>query len=455
ADHDSPLYQWLHRQGSEVRMTLTRPGTVQAPDLRWGELHIAQNTLAVGKANAQSIGGAWESVARGIAAGRMKIESLGEPSAAMLQLPMVLAREFGIAVSPCFKLVQEFRLRSVPGLRSSISESMSGTETASVLLTLKNHHDPQVRARYKQAVAAFKDLFPEYEIDAVEREPGKGDPDVQFREEGIEEPLSVQQVSAGVHEVLTLVTDLVAREGLIFFVEHPEAHLHPHSMRGMKSLLVRSAGRNQVIIVTHDPHFVDPDGVLGLRRFWRSPGSGTHVSQLKPSTRVEQISQMKTVLRRLSQREVVFSRAVLLVEDESLYEFLVPVAETLEHNIDARGVSIIYTGGQHGHKPFRALLHALDIPYVCLRDLTWGSNTDFPPSQFFSLDAEFEEYVDAHGLADLRHDLLDKVGKGSKARVAGALGRSVSRGQIPPVFDEVLRVAVGLAKGDTGSTAHG
>jgi hypothetical protein len=59
-------------------------------------------------------------------------------------------------IAPRVKRVEEFRVRAQPGQRSGAMETMTGLESASILLNLKNHRQPAERARYQQILDAFR-----------------------------------------------------------------------------------------------------------------------------------------------------------------------------------------------------------------------------------------------------------------------------------------------------------
>jgi len=144
---------------------------------------------------------------------------------------------------------------------------------------------------------------------------------------------------------------------------------------------------------------------------------------------------------------MVFARAVVLVEDESQQEFLVPIADTLGVNLNENGISVLSVAGEQGYKEFMVLLRALAIPFVALKDRVWGDDRQYPPTRFFSFGMELEEYLDRHGLAHERQAAIAEFGK-SKARVAGILGSSVRKEQVPALFSELLATAAELATGE-------
>lgn len=437
---DSPLHSWLMMNGNKITMQNT--SLDHKFELRWGELYIDENMVSTSRTNLSG-------KAQPFFENLQKIKTLEEVRD-RLRNPFTLNNNiragFSNFVLERYKLMEEFRARLTHD-RTKAVESMTGRETASVLLNLKNHRNAIESARYTKIINTYKSLVPHYDIYAVETEPGSGTPDIQFYETGHTKPISMDQVSAGMHQILTLVTNLIARNGLVLFIEHPENHLHPHSMRRLKSLLVEASQDNQIILVTHDPYFVDPKGIKGLRRFWWIPGIGTQIKPSETFLDKVQTAQTQTVFRNFINREIVFARAVIIVEDESHREFLISVAPILGRDIDASGVSIVFADGDKGYGKFIPLLNTLCIPYICLKDKQWGDESKYPSEQFLSLGGEFEQFMNSQGLENLRNEVSNEVGKSSKARQAGALGERLNKDQIPDIFDRILETAINMATG--------
>lgn len=439
------IREYFVKQGRDVVLRYNRPRSRREPNLSWGELRFSNNQMALeGTDFEKAPHYNWKHIS-----GHFKQAKLGN---SIFETQSDIPRSLGLVVIDHYRLIEEFRSRSILNQRTSATESLTGTETANALLNLKNHADTNQRSRYKKIVEAFQVLFPLFQIEAIEQEPGKGVPDIQFWH-GQSNPISLSYVSAGVHQILTMLTNLIGiDEGQVLFLEHPEQHLHPHSMRFLHSLLRETTERAQIVVVTQDPHFVDPKTPNGLRRFWWTKDKGTQVFGLDPNMEKVQIEQIRTALRQLENREVVFARAVVLVEDESQQEFLSAVAATLDHNLDACGVSIIAVDGQNGYKPFLTLLNALCIPYVALRDLPWGNEKNYPQERFFTLGMELEDYLDKNNLKGLRNTVSQEVGK-NKRRIAATLGSRLSKSEIPSLFDNVLKKAVELATGEPAQPA--
>jgi len=459
-DDASLVHEWLRGLGSHITVQIDQPSMLQQPVLRWGELTIAGQgcTYNAAEADARLATGPLEQIH-----GFIRIlKDTGSPDLqGTYALPFYTHSYIVELAQRVLKYVAEFRAEAVVGQRTGSIETTTGSETASVLLNLKNHSSRIERERYRAIVSAFTTLFPRYEtMEAVERTPGSGEADIQFWEVGRDHPLTLGYVSAGVKQVLTLLTILIGRQGLTLLVEHPEQHLHPHGMRYLQSLLGQASARNQIIVVTHDPHFIDPQRLVGLHRVWWTAARGSEVHGLDCASaeqddrgRAVQTAQFKTVFRHLGNREMVFARAVVLAEDESQQEFLVSIAETLGYDLNAHGISLLSVGGEAGYRPFIALLRALAIPFLCLKDKPWGNDRQYPADQFLAFGKEIEEYLDDHGLAEQRQAVRDRYGT-SKRRSAALLGAELCREQIPMFFDTLLARAVALGTGGPAATGE-
>ena len=327
---------------------------------------------------------------------------------------------------------------------------------ASTLLNLKDHREQNEEDRYSSITSTFHDLFPQFRIRAVDTSPGANRPDVIFTSVDTNQDLSLSQVSAGIQESLTLLTNIISRVGRLYFIEHPENHLHPHAIRAFSNVVEKAAEHNQFVVITHSPYFVSPTKPGSLRRFWLLQNTGTQVKSISQETlRTESgtystlSGQVATVFRLLEAREAVFSRATLLDEDESQYEFIRAIAPVSGFDLDSRGISILYTGGQGGSRTYIAVMRGLGIPFIALKDLPWGNNSMYPPSQFFSLGQEIEDFLDSHDLADVRQVAIRLGGSGSKRRTAMIMGGLITKSQIPSLFTEIVQAIADMAERGT------
>ncbi|MCJ7670403.1 MAG: AAA family ATPase, partial [Dehalococcoidia bacterium] len=247
---------------------------------------------------------------------------------------------------------------------------------------------------------------------------------------------------------LTLLTNLVTLRCYIFVIEEPELHLHPHMKRSLAEFIRRSSAMNQVFVITHDPIFIDPDFILNLNRFYSTgKKTGTLVASMSTSTGLsaQDIGQIKTASKDIIKRELYFARAVLFVEDESQQKFIEGCAEKLELGLDSLGISIIEVGGENAFKPYIRLAKQLDIPFLCLKDLPWGSSPDRPSNIYRSLDCELEQYLEQAGCGSLMEQARQAVGT-SKQRVAKYCGENIAVPCIPVFFQQLLKDTVKLCK---------
>ena len=219
---------------------------------------------------------------------------------------------------PRFSYFSEYRGKPGRMERTTLLESLEGSQTASVLLNLKNHIDKRQRDRYIGIKYAFSTFFPQLKIEAVEAAPGSSIADIQFTEIGGNLSLPTENVGAGVLELLTLLTNLVTLHRYTFVIEEPELHLHPHMKRNLSEFIRRSSTKNQVFVITHDPIFINPDYILNLNRFYYTgKNTGTLVASVFTSLSPQDIGRIRTASKDITKRELYFARVVLFVEDES------------------------------------------------------------------------------------------------------------------------------------------
>ena len=432
---------WLISQGDLV--TLKRRSGNPAQSLHWGDLYFYRGFLHVGEILQPESDRTLISV---LSTTEHWIEFLTNAPRTIRYNVADIVGSFAQEFRKKLIVIPDFRQRNTHGTRSGDLEALNGTQLASTLLNLRAHSDDAQQKRYTQIVGVFHQLFPQFEIQAIEIESGTGHPDVRFTSADTGRQLSLNQVSAGLQESLALVTNLVAREGLIYFIEHPETHLQPHAIRAFSDLLNLSAATNQIITVTHSPYLVNPERPLNLRRLQLMGDSGTTVHSIShlsvdPQSHdgAKLAGQISTALRLIEAREAVFSRAVLLVEDQSQYEFIKQLANKIIPGLDSIGVTVVFTAGQDGFKTYLPVLNGLGIPFIALRDLPWGDDSVYPPDQYLSLGSELEEYLDQEGFEVRRREISIEFGSGSKVRIARILGSEIKAEDIPLRFTEIFQ----------------
>ncbi len=157
----------------------------------------------------------------------------------------------------------------------------------------------------------------------------------------------------------------------LFAIEEPEIYLHPHATRVLLNLLDKVAQRDQVIFTTHASEFINRvplDQIITVQR--RDDGEGVHSRAVRPGLGGlprEEVTKVQRYLRE-DRSDMLFARAVLLVEGQAEYFSLPGFARTLGLDLDAGGVSIVFVNGIGNFATYHHILRAFQIPHGVLMD---------------------------------------------------------------------------------------
>ncbi|HXF63623.1 MAG TPA: AAA family ATPase [Caldilineaceae bacterium] len=162
-----------------------------------------------------------------------------------------------------------------------------------------------------------------------------------------------------------------AQRDYLFAVEEPEIYLHPHATRVLLNLLEKVARHDQVVFTTHASEFINrvPLGQIVTVRRQDQAGqvSSRAVHPDLQGIAPEEVAKVQRYLRE-DRSDMLFARAVLLVEGQAEYFALPAFARTLGLDLDAGGVSIVFVNGIGNFAVYHRILAAFQIPHVILMD---------------------------------------------------------------------------------------
>lgn len=153
---------------------------------------------------------------------------------------------------------------------------------------------------------------------------------------------------------------------VVFAIEEPEAHLHPHQQRRLAEYLSTNI-EGQVILTTHSPQIVERFRRGRILRLVGPDGSNNSSRAMGCNVEIDDaVDKLGYRLNAISS-EVFFSNGVLLVEGPSERIFYTALAYALDENLDRLNISILSVDGV-GFKPYVRACKELGIPYALRTD---------------------------------------------------------------------------------------
>ncbi len=154
-------------------------------------------------------------------------------------------------------------------------------------------------------------------------------------------------------------------EAVIYCIEEPEAHLHPHQQRKLADYLVNSI-EGQVLVSTHSPQIASEFNPAGIVRFYENDGNtvaaGDGCSEDLEDT-WDDFGYRMSVLP----AEAFFADVVFLVEGPSEVLLYTTMSEELGIDLNYYNISILSVEGID-FDVYVQILSKLEIPYVLRTD---------------------------------------------------------------------------------------
>ena len=175
------------------------------------------------------------------------------------------------------------------------------------------------------------------------------------------------------------------KQGALFLIEEPEMYLHPQMQRSLYKTIRQIGESNQVIYITHSPHFVTIPEFNEIVLVSKN-GDGTHITK----STLEADEGLKNKFRKEldpERNEMFFAKKLLIVEGDTEKMAFPEFAKRINIDFDSAGSTIIEVGGKRNLIDFVELALSFGIPV--------GLVYDTDSSDFGKTEREAEEEYNA------------------------------------------------------------
>jgi len=340
-----------------------------------------------------------------------------------------------------FKLFEDIRHKSENN-EIRVKESLDGRYLAALLLGLKNNPEKRIRERFGEIQKKFKEYLPGLNLEITKSHDYV---DIRIYSDGGGLEHSIDQSGTGIIEFVIFLSNLIGLEGKIFVFEEPELHLHPSAQRALSKLIKECSTKNQVFVLTHSPPFFDNEN---LGNNMRVKYNNFNSKIIKPNLLVfdsEEIYKLNKELSRQN-KEIFFSRAVLLVEGQTELGAMPIFAKKVGENFDINNIYICPVDGKSSFPIYQKILEEFKIPYFILCDkdaLSEGTVNSY--SNKIVLDSNFEVFLNNKGFSQLFREARGKVGN-SKPRKGTYVAERIDKDDIPKEIKETIEKVIDLSK---------
>lgn len=156
------------------------------------------------------------------------------------------------------------------------------------------------------------------------------------------------------------------KQGALFLIEEPEMFLHPQMQRSLYKTIRQIGETNQVIYITHSPHFVTIPEFNEIVIVSKD-NNGTHI---KKSTLRRDEALLNKFRKELDpeRNEMFFAKKLLIVEGDTEKIAFPEFAKRMGIDFDGVGSTIIEVGGKRNLIDFVELAISFEIPVGLVYD---------------------------------------------------------------------------------------
>ena len=188
--------------------------------------------------------------------------------------------------------------------------------------------------------------------------------------------ISLEQASSGERELLNFLLGIYSFKiiGGIIIIDEPELHLHPRWQKLLLKLFKELSilTKNQFIISTHAPAFVNIDSYERLHRIYKNKNKvSQHITFISSNVPLKVIHQIITAT---NNEQIFFADAIILVEgitDRLVFQKILNEMLMNKNKV----IEIVEIRGKMNVEYFRNFLNALKIPNFFITDLDFVNQT--------------------------------------------------------------------------------